>query len=53
LYGREKLLRQLVDMQYARNDMDLARGNFRLRGDTLEIMPAYEDIAPAHRVLRR
>ncbi len=44
-YGREKLLRQLVDMQYARNDMDLARGNFRLRGDTLEIMPAYEEIA--------
>jgi excinuclease ABC subunit B len=44
-YGRERLLRQLVDMQYARNDMDLARGNFRLRGDTLEIMPAYEEIA--------
>src|SRR3989304_236004 len=39
-YGREKLLRQLVDMQYERNDMDLARGNFRLRGDTLEIQPA-------------
>ncbi|HTY81585.1 MAG TPA: excinuclease ABC subunit UvrB, partial [Dehalococcoidales bacterium] len=45
LYGREKLLRQLVDMQYARNDMDLARGNFRVRGDTIEIMPAYEEIA--------
>jgi excinuclease ABC subunit B len=44
-YGRERLLRQLVDMQYARNDMDLARGNFRLRGDTLEIQPAYEELA--------
>jgi excinuclease ABC subunit B len=44
-YGRERLLRQLVDMQYGRNDMDLARGNFRLRGDTLEIMPSYEEIA--------
>jgi excinuclease ABC subunit B len=44
-YGRERLLRQLVDMQYGRNDLDLARGNFRLRGDTLEIQPAYEEIA--------
>ena len=45
LYGRERLLRQLVDMQYARNDMDLARGNFRVRGDTIEIQPAYEELA--------
>ena len=42
---RSRLLRQLVDMQYERNDMDLARGKFRVRGDTLEIVPAYEDIA--------
>ena len=40
-----KLLRRLVDMQYQRNDMDFTRGKFRLRGDTLEIQPAYEDTA--------
>lgn len=40
-----KLLRRLVDMQYQRNDLDFSRGKFRLRGDTLEIHPAYEDIA--------
>jgi len=44
-YGRQHLLRQLVDMQYGRNEMDLARGNFRIRGDTLEIQPAYEELA--------
>jgi excinuclease ABC subunit B len=44
-YGRQQLLRQLVDMQYARNELDLSRGKFRIRGDTLEIQPAYEDIA--------
>jgi excinuclease ABC subunit B len=38
-------LRQLVDMQYVRNELDLARGNFRIRGDTLEIQPAYEELA--------
>jgi excinuclease ABC subunit B len=40
-----KLLRRLVDMQYQRNDMDFSRGKFRLRGDTLELQPAYEDTA--------
>jgi excinuclease ABC subunit B len=40
-----KLLRRLVDMQYQRNDLDFSRGKFRLRGDTLEIHPSYEDIA--------
>jgi len=44
-YRREKLLRQLVDMQYERNDFDFSRGKFRLRGDTLEIQPAYEELA--------
>jgi excinuclease ABC subunit B len=44
-YGRQQLLRQLVDMQYARNEMDLSRGKFRIRGDTLEIQPAYEELA--------
>ena len=43
--NRRQLVRQLVDMQYERNDMDLARGKFRIRGDTLEIIPAYEEAA--------
>ena len=41
--NRSKLIRQLVDMQYERNDFDLARGRFRVKGDTLEILPAYEE----------
>ncbi|MFH0941421.1 MAG: excinuclease ABC subunit UvrB, partial [Chloroflexota bacterium] len=44
-YPRQKVLRQLVDMQYQRNDMDFTRGRFRVRGDTLEILPTYEEIA--------
>jgi excinuclease ABC subunit B len=44
-YGRQLLLRQLVDMQYGRNEFDLSRGDFRIRGDTLEIQPAYEELA--------
>jgi excinuclease ABC subunit B len=44
-YDRQKLLRKLVDMQYERNDTDFTRGKFRLRGDTLEIQPAYEELA--------
>jgi len=44
-YRREKILRQLVDMQYERNDIDFTRGRFRIRGDTLEIQPAYEELA--------
>jgi len=44
-YPRERLLRRLVDMQYERNDIDFSRGKFRLRGDTLEIQPAYEEMA--------
>ena len=43
--NRSRLLRQLVDMQYERNDFDLARGKFRVRGDTVEIVPAYEEVA--------
>ena len=43
--NRRRLVRQLVDMHYERNDMDLSRGKFRIRGDTLEIVPAYEDAA--------
>ncbi len=44
-YNRYKLLRRLVEMQYERNDIDFSRGKFRIRGDTLEIQPAYEEIA--------
>jgi len=44
-YERRKLLRQLVDMQYERNDIDFTRGRFRIRGDTLEIQPSYEELA--------
>ena len=43
--SRSLLVRQLVNMQYERNDMDLSRGKFRIRGDTLEILPAYEEVA--------
>ncbi len=42
---RDKIVRHLIDIQYDRNDMTLVRGSFRVRGDTLEIFPAYEDIA--------
>ncbi|BCY06699.1 excinuclease ABC subunit UvrB [Actinoplanes sp. L3-i22] len=42
---RDKLLRRLVDIQYARNDVAFQRGTFRVRGDTLEIIPAYEELA--------
>ena len=42
---RTKLLRHLVEIQYSRNDFDLRRGTFRVRGDTLELQPAYEETA--------
>jgi excinuclease ABC subunit B len=40
---QREMLRQLVSVQYSRNDIDLKRGNFRVRGDVVEIGPAYED----------
>jgi excinuclease ABC subunit B len=43
IYRRNALLRQLIESQYTRNDMDFHSGTFRVRGDTLEIFPAYED----------
>src|SRR5262245_15300904 len=43
--GMPMLLAQLVEMQYERTNLDLARGMFRVRGDVLEIQPAYEDTA--------
>jgi excinuclease ABC subunit B len=43
VYRRNALLRQLIEGQYSRNDIDLKPGTFRVRGDTLEIAPAYDD----------
>ncbi len=43
-YNRYKLLRKLVEMQYERNDLDVSRGKFRIRGDTMEIQPSYDDL---------
>jgi excinuclease ABC subunit B len=42
-YPRDHLLRRLVEMQYERNDVDFHRGTFRVRGDIVEIFPAYEE----------
>ena len=42
-YPRHKLLRDLVEIQYERNDSDFSRGTFRVKGDTIEIFPAYEE----------
>ncbi|PSK86522.1 excinuclease ABC subunit B [Murinocardiopsis flavida] len=42
---RDDLLRKLVGMQYSRNDMAFTRGTFRVRGDTIEIIPVYEELA--------
>ncbi|MFC1921112.1 excinuclease ABC subunit UvrB [Chloroflexota bacterium] len=44
-YNRYKLLHRLIEMQYERNDTDFSRGKFRVRGDTLEIQPTYDDLA--------
>jgi len=43
IYRRNALLRQLIESQYERNDVELRPGTFRVRGDTLEIIPAYQD----------
>ncbi|HEX6246710.1 MAG TPA: excinuclease ABC subunit UvrB [Nocardioidaceae bacterium] len=44
-HDRDTILRQLVGIQYSRNDMAFTRGTFRVRGDTLEIFPVYEELA--------
>ncbi len=44
-WDQRALLRKLVDMQYERNDMNLVRGKFRVRGDTIEVHPAYDETA--------
>ena len=45
IHRRDKVLRHLTEILYERNDMDFNRGKFRVRGDVLEVYPAYEDIA--------
>ncbi|HEX9994715.1 MAG TPA: excinuclease ABC subunit UvrB [Acidimicrobiales bacterium] len=42
-HDQRRILRQLVDMQYERNDVSVTRGRFRVRGDTIEVHPAYEE----------
>ncbi|MDO7869513.1 excinuclease ABC subunit UvrB [Nocardioides jiangxiensis] len=44
-HDRDAILRRLVDIQYTRNDMAFTRGTFRVRGDTLEVFPVYEELA--------
>ena len=44
-YDRDQILRKLVDIHYDRNDLNFVRGKFRVRGDTLEVFPAYEERA--------
>jgi len=44
-HDQRSILRRLVDLQYERNDMNLVRGKFRVRGDTIEIHPAYDETA--------
>src|SRR3954447_18359679 len=44
-YDQRAILSRLVDMHYERNDMNLVRGKFRVRGDTIEVHPAYEEFA--------
>jgi len=41
--GRDRMLRRLIDIQYERNDIDFHRGTFRVRGDVVEVFPAYEE----------
>lgn len=42
---RDDLIRRFVDLQYKRNDFDFSRGNFRVKGDTVEIIPVYDELA--------
>ena len=42
---RDDLIRKFVDLQYKRNDYDFSRGNFRVKGDTVEIIPVYDEVA--------
>ena len=50
---RDKLLLRLVDIQYERNDIAFERGEFRVRGDVVEVWPGVRGVRPAHRAVRR
>ena len=50
---RDEMLRKLIDIQYERNDIEFARGKFRVRGDCVEIWPGVRGIRLSHRVLGR
>ena len=41
------MIRKLIEIQYDRNDMDFKRGSFRVKGDVLDIYPAYSDVRPS------
>jgi len=43
--NRDELIRRFVELQYKRNDIDFSRGNFRVKGDTIEIIPVYDELA--------
>ena len=51
--ARERCCGCLVDIQYTRNDLSFTRGTFRVRGDTVEIIPCLRGAGGPHRVLRR
>jgi len=51
--NRNELLGRLADIQYTRNDVDFARGTFRVRGDVVELHPSYESFAVRIELLRR
>jgi excinuclease ABC subunit B len=44
-FGRDELIRRLIGVQYQRNDFDFTRGTFRVKGDTLDVIPMYEEMA--------
>jgi len=44
-FDRDELIRRFVELQYKRNDYDFSRGNFRVKGDTVEIIPVYDELA--------
>ena len=52
MIGRNVFLRKLVDSLYSRNELEFKHGTFRVRGDTVDIFPAYADIAVQGSIFR-